>query len=408
MVEQRLRRLSATLDAKDIDVYLAGRTADIRWLTGFSGVFDEEQAHLALIASNRGDTCDASGADDGGATDGANDGYVAGVAMLHLFTDTRYSAALRQLDVENRWKIFDERRPRFSYVVESLAAELSKGSLWRTREDKGSVRIGIESDLRLDSYRALCRALEEQGDFAFELVELSQFISELRSIKDVQEIEALKAAQSITDCALTHMLGYLRPGLTEREAAIELEFFMRKAGADGLAFPSIVASGSNSAVPHAVPGKRVLEYGDFVLMDFGARLNDYRSDMTRTVVLGRASERQKAMYAAALAAQTAVIEVLGPNMSGLEAQSIADTVIAEHGFEGRLIHSLGHGVGIDIHELPVLAPKVETKLEVGQVVTVEPGVYIDGIGGVRIEDFGVITEHGFEDFTQSPKELLII
>jgi Xaa-Pro aminopeptidase len=398
MVEQRLRRLFEALDAKDIDVYLVGHIADIRWLTGFAGVFDEEPAHLALVAPPAADALGADGA------------RAVGGAVLRLFTDTRYSAALRQLDTEGRWKILDERRPRFPYVAESLVVELPKGSPKKTREGKGSasLRIGIESDLRLDFYRALSRALEEQSGFDFELVELPHFISELRSIKDAREIKALKAAQSITDRAFTHMLDYLRPGITEREAAIELEFFMRSAGAEGVAFPSIVASGPNSALPHAVPGTRVMEHGDFVLMDFGARLDDYRSDMTRTVVLGKASEQQEAMYAAVLAAQAAVIEALVPNMSGLEAQNIADAVITEHGFEGRFIHSLGHGVGIDIHELPVLAPKVETKLEVGQVVTVEPGVYIDGVGGVRIEDYGVITEHGFEDFTQSPKELLVI
>jgi Xaa-Pro aminopeptidase len=141
-------------------------------------------------------------------------------------------------------------------------------------------------------------------------------------------------------------------------------------------------------------------------MDFGARLNDYCSDMTRTVVLGKANRQQRAMHAAVLAAQTQVIEALRPGMSGKEAHGIADAVISEHGFEGRFIHSLGHGVGIEIHELPVLAPKVETVLAADQVVTVEPGVYLDGVGGVRIEDCGVITAHGFEGFTRSEHRLI--
>jgi Xaa-Pro aminopeptidase len=228
----------------------------------------------------------------------------------------------------------------------------------------------------------------------------------LRAVKDAQEIELLKAAQAVADATFVHMLDYLRPGLTEREVAIELEFFMRRAGADGIAFSSIIATGPNSAIPHAVPSDRVLRQGDFVLMDFGARLADYRSDMTRTVVLGPADERQRAMYAAVLAAQSEVIESLAVGMSGREAQSIAEEALARRDFEGRLIHSLGHGVGIDIHELPVLAPKAEEKLEVGHVVTVEPGVYLEGIGGVRIEDFGVMTNQGFEDFTQSSHDLI--
>jgi Xaa-Pro aminopeptidase len=370
----RLRRLVESLAEKGVDVYLATHTADICWLTGFTGVFDDEQAHLALIAH-----------DD--------------LKRPLIFTDMRYSAALRALDAAGRWRVLDERKPRFASVVEML----KEGPASRVPD--GPLRIGIEGDLRLDAYRALTEALDKQG-LPAELLELPSLITALRATKDAAELGRLKAAQALTDEAFEHMLGYLRAGLNEREAACELEFFMRRAGAQGVAFPSIVASGPNSAIPHAIPGGRVFERGDFVLMDFGARLDDYRSDMTRTVVLGQASEQQRAMYEAVLAAQTAASEVLRPGMSGLEAQSIAERVIAEHGFDGAFTHSLGHGVGIDIHELPLLAPKVEAALEVGNVVTVEPGVYLEGIGGVRIEDFGVITEQGFEPFTRSPHRLI--
>ncbi|MDR2106423.1 MAG: Xaa-Pro peptidase family protein [Coriobacteriales bacterium] len=401
MSELRLRRLANALSEKGVDICLVTHTADIRWLTGFAGVFDEEQAHMALIARGAG-----VGA-------GSNDGGSASLPVAPepvLFTDTRYSAALRQLDTQKHWRILDERRPRSSYLAEVLTTE-PLGTVLNTVASEGSLRaeplrIGIENDLPLNVWRALSRALDERKGLAYELVELPAFITGLRAVKDVEEIALLKAAQIITDAAFTHMLDYLRPGITEREAATELEFFMRRSGAQSVAFPSIVASGPNSAVPHAVPGERVLERGDFVLMDFGARLGDYRSDMTRTLVLGRASNQQRAMYAAALAAQTAVIDALRPGMSGREAQALADEVIAAHGFDGKLIHSLGHGVGIDIHELPVLASKVEATLEVGHVVTVEPGVYIEGSGGVRIEDFGIITEHGFENFTHSLHELI--
>ncbi|MDR0346939.1 MAG: aminopeptidase P family protein [Coriobacteriales bacterium] len=393
MIEHRLKRLLDVLAEQNIDVYLATHTADIRWLTGFSGVFDEEQAHLVLIAG-------ASGVATSGASDAAPGGEATPGAEALFFTDSRYSGALRQLDEQGRWRILDERRPRYAYVVEMLK------SLRGGHGQSKTLRIGIEADLRLNAYRSLGKALDEQASLSCELIELSDLISGLRAVKDVQEVEMLRAAQAITDAAFLHMLDYLRPGLTEREAAIELEFFMRNAGAQGLAFPSIVAAGPHSAIPHAIPGERVFERGDFVLMDFGARLDDYRSDMTRTVVLGTASERQRAMYAAVRAAQRAVIDALVPGMRGCEAQDIADATLAAHGFEGRLIHSLGHGVGIDIHELPVLAPKAEAKLEVGQVITVEPGVYFEDIGGVRIEDFGVITEDGFDDFTQSSHELI--
>jgi Xaa-Pro aminopeptidase len=385
MSRERLHLLSTVLGSKDLDFYLVTKTSDIRWLTGFSHVFDDEQAHLALIRFVDGN-------------------FVDGGVNPCLFTDRRYSEALRALNAQGLWQILDESRPRFAFVVERLLAASSLTTDF-ARDRSVAVHIGIDSDLRLDWYKALKKALNET-ELTFELVEVSGLLSKLRAIKDEQEIESLKAAQAITDAAFDHMLGFLRPGLTEKEAAFELEFFMRKAGADAVAFPSIVASGPNSAIPHAKPGERVLSEGDLVLMDFGARLNDYCSDMTRTVVLGKASDQQRAMYAAALAAQSAVISALRPGVRGVEAQHIADTVIAEHGFEGKLIHSLGHGVGIDVHELPTLAPKVETELKVGNVVTVEPGVYLEGVGGVRIEDFGVIGEDGFKVFTQSTHEMI--
>jgi Xaa-Pro aminopeptidase len=379
MVEQRLQRLVDDLEDADVDACLITHTSDIRWLTGFEGVFDSEQAHLVLVVR-----------------DLALGGPV-------LFTDTRYSGALRELDACGRWRIVDERRPRFAGVAEILKELFGS---WTASE---AVRIAVESDLRLDAYRALRRSLDELDRPAAgwaKPVELSGLVSHLRAIKDAREIESLKAAQAVTDATYTHMLDYLRPGLTEREAATELEFFMRRAGADGVAFPSIVASGPNSAIPHAVPGKRAFMRGDIILMDFGARLADYCSDMTRTVVLGEADERQREMYAAVLAAQTRVIDSLRVGMSGQEAQDIAEKVLAAKGFEDKLIHSLGHGVGIDIHELPVLAPKADALLQVGHVVTVEPGVYFEGVGGVRIEDYGVMTEEGFESFTQSTHDLI--
>jgi Xaa-Pro aminopeptidase len=388
MSRERLHLLSAVLGSKELDFYLATKTSDIRWLTGFSHVFDEEQAHQALTSFGNSD-------------------FVDNKFIPYLFTDRRYSEALRTLNAQGIWQILDESRPRFAFVVEQLLASLPSvaNAAWGR---SATVRVAVDSDLRLDWYKALKKALDETKEtaFSFELVETSNLLGELRATKDEREIESLKAAQAITDAAFDHMLGFLRPGITEKEAAFELEFFMRKAGADSVAFPSIVAGGPNSAIPHAKPGERVLCKGDLVLMDFGARLNDYCSDMTRTVVLGRASDQQRAMYAATLAAQSAVISALKPGMSGAEAQRIADTVIAEHGFEGKLIHSLGHGVGIDVHELPTLAPKVETELKVGNVVTVEPGVYLEGVGGVRIEDFGVIGEDGFEAFTQSTHEMI--
>jgi Xaa-Pro aminopeptidase len=380
------------LAKENVDVFLITHTADIRWLTNFAGVFDSEQAHAALVlctkkqGDTRPETCPPDTLGNG----------------LFLHSDSRYSEALRALNVASgsAWRISDERVGHSTFVAQTLQAHF-------TGDDRSNpVRIGIESDLRLDLYRALEKALAKECSFAWELVELPQLVMELRARKDADEIERLRAAQALCDQTFKHMLTVLAPGMTEKEAALELDFFMRRAGADDVAFPTIVASGPNSARPHAVPGERVLQKGDFVLMDFGVQLADYRSDMTRTVVLGSASKRQRSIYEAVLAAQLAAKELIAPGITAKEAHQAADACIEAAGFGGHFTHGLGHGVGIDIHELPVLGPKVETKLEPGHVFTLEPGIYIEGEGGVRIEDFGVVTADGFETFTQSPHELV--
>ena len=382
MNEQHMLRLIEALENKGIDALITTHNADIRWQTGFADVFDEEQAHLTLLI------CESAH------------------ESACLFTDMRYSEAFRSLDKQGYWRVFDERRRRFPHVAEVLAESLSADL--RTQAQSKPLVIGIESDLRLDWYRALDTSLGELKGFTYELRELKDLIVGLRAKKTTKEIQLIKQTQAITDAAYGHMLDYLKPGQTEREVAAELEFFMKRSGASGLSFPSIVASGPNSAIPHFVPSDRVLQHGDIVLMDFGARLNDYCTDMTRTVILGEANEQQRDMYAATLAAQKAVIAALKPGLQGLEVQKIAEDSIAEHGFEGKLIHSVGHGVGIEIHELPVAAREITDRLEPGHVITVEPGVYLEGVGGVRIEDFGVITKDGFENFTNSPTDLIIL
>ncbi|MDR1421274.1 MAG: aminopeptidase P family protein, partial [Coriobacteriales bacterium] len=374
------------LAEKRIDAFLVTTTSDIRWLTGFSRVFDEERAHLVIVSSDALETGDG----------------------LYLHTDMRYSGVMRARPDAGVWTIFDERMGHALYAAETLKGRFvprMQSTAWQGGEP---LRIGIEGDLPLNIWRALHEAFDEQFEgsgLAYELVELENLIVGLRAVKDADEYELLRAAQSVTDAGFTHMLDYLRPGLIEREAAVELEFFMRNNGADGLAFPSILASGPNTANPHAVPGDRMLQTGDFVLLDFGAKVDDYRSDMTRTIVLGSASERQREIYEAVLRAQTEAMASLRPGVAGPEPQALADAIFADRGF-GALPHGLGHGVGIDIHESPNLSLKSKDVLVEGHVVTVEPGIYVNGYGGVRIEDYGVVTAEGFEDFTASPHELI--
>jgi Xaa-Pro aminopeptidase len=200
------------------------------------------------------------------------------------------------------------------------------------------------------------------------------------------------------------MREWLRLGVSELEAANELEYFMRANGAEGLAFASIVASGPNSANPHAVPTGRLLQRGDFVVLDFGARYRGYCSDMTRTVCLGEASAKQRRVYETVLAAHEAGKQAIAPGVAASSVHEAAAAVIAAAGFGDYFLHSLGHGVGLEVHEEPTLHPKSEAVLQEGNVVTVEPGIYLPGVGGVRIEDFGVVRAGGFESFTASPRE----
>ena len=217
----------------------------------------------------------------------------------------------------------------------------------------------------------------------------------------------MRHAQSITDAAFQHMLGYIKPGMTEKQVRNELENFMFANGADSLAFGSIVASGPNTANPHAVPSDRVIEKGDFVLMDYGAGYCDYRSDMTRTVVMGEPTPEQLDLYALVRRAHEECVAAIHPGVEGNDIFKLSKKIIGDAGYGDYYNHGLGHGVGIDIHELPNFN-RSKNIIEVGSVVTMEPGVYLPGVGGVRLEDYGVVTENGYEPFTKTPHDLHVI
>ena len=236
----------------------------------------------------------------------------------------------------------------------------------------------------------------------------SAMLTELRLYKDEAELETIARAQAITDAAFAHIIDWIKPDMTEIEVALELEFFMRRNGADALAFDTIAVSGTNSSRPHGVPGRQKLERG-FLTMDFGAKVDGYCSDMTRTVVLGRADAEIKKVYQTVLAAQKAALEAAheGASCKGLD--KVARDIIHGAGFEGCFGHSLGHGVGMFIHESPRLsfAAPDETVLKKGHVVTFEPGIYIAGKYGCRIEDMACIRPDGsFYNFTKSSKEMI--
>jgi len=239
-------------------------------------------------------------------------------------------------------------------------------------------------------------------------VPLKGDVDALRQIKSEEELEYLEKAEAIGDLAFEKILTILKPGMTELEVAAELEYQMKKAGAENFSFSTIVASGLNSSMPHAIPGEKKLEEGDFVTMDFGCTYKGYCSDMTRTVVLGKASEKQKEIYNTVLKAQLAALDAIKAGVTGKSVDKVARDIITEAGYGECFGHGLGHSVGLFIHEEPRLSPAGETVLEENMIETVEPGIYVPGFGGVRIEDMVAVTKDGCKNFTHSPKELIEI
>ncbi|PFK42029.1 Xaa-Pro dipeptidase [Bacillus cereus] len=267
----------------------------------------------------------------------------------------------------------------------------------------GIQKLGFEQDtLTYSSYTAHKEAIEA------EFVPTSGLVENLRLIKTDSEIKILKEAAQIADAAFEHILSFIRPGVSEIEVSNELEFFMRKQGATSSSFDIIVASGLRSALPHGVASEKVIEKGDFVTLDFGAYYKGYCSDITRTIAVGEPSDKLKEIYNVVLEAQLRGVNGIKAGLTGREADALTRDYITEKGYGEYFGHSTGHGVGLEIHEAPGLAFRSETVLEPGMAVTVEPGIYIPGVGGVRIEDDIIVTSEGNEVITKSPKELIIL
>lgn len=270
-------------------------------------------------------------------------------------------------------------------------------------EKLGIRKLGFEKDyVTFSEYQLYQKALQA------ELIPVSRLIENLRLIKSEQEIKTLKVAADIADATFKHILDYLKPGVSELDVANEMEYFMRKAGATSSSFDTIVASGKRSALPHGVASNKVIEKGDFVTLDFGALYNGYVSDLTRTVAVGEPSEKLKEIYQIVLEAQLRAMNQLTSGMTGVEADAIARDYITEKGYGDHFGHSLGHGIGLEVHEGPSLSTRSKTVLKPGMIVTVEPGIYLQGIGGVRIEDDTIIKDTGNEPLTHSPKDLIIL
>jgi Xaa-Pro aminopeptidase len=267
----------------------------------------------------------------------------------------------------------------------------------------GIQKLGFEEDfLTYSSFKLYDKEMEA------ELVPISGVIEKLRLIKTDSELKILKVAADIADAAFKHILDFISPGKTELEVSNELEFFMRRAGATSSSFDTIVASGHRSALPHGVASDKVIEAGDIVTMDYGCYYNGYVSDITRTVAVGEPNAKLKEIYDIVLEAQLRGMAGIKPGLTGKEADAITRDYITEKGYGEFFGHSTGHGIGLEIHEGPGLSMKSDVVLEPGMVVTCEPGIYIPGLGGVRIEDDTLITKDHNEALTHSTKELIIL
>lgn len=310
-----------------------------------------------------------------------------------FFTDSRYIEAAQKTvtccEVAEGKKVYEQIRDFLNAKnVKNIAVEQSGITLAQYENLKKNENL---------------KAFELLGDSS-----LDKAISTLRQVKNSAETDRIKAAQRITEKAFLHILDFIKVGRTEREIQLELDFFMLRNGAEALSFDTIAVSGVNSSMPHGVPSDKKIENGDFITMDFGAVVDGYHSDMTRTVAVGFVTDEQRMIYETVLSAQMNALSVLKAGVSCKDADKAARDVIASEGYGEFFGHSTGHGVGIEIHEKPNLSPLSDAVLNAGNVVTVEPGIYLPGKFGVRIEDMAVITENGCENLTNAEKSLIIL
>lgn len=355
-IDKRLKAFREQLKSKDIDAALIMKRENYIYLSGFTG----SSAFLVITQDD-----------------------------AVLVTDFRY---VEQAGAQ---------APLYEVIQYQGSLIIALNEIYKA---KGIKRLGFE-----DGYITFDKFEEFKTKFDIgEFVALGGIVENLRYIKDESEISVIRQAVKIADDAFTHILGYIKPGVAEIEIAAELEYFMKKNGAKGASFETIVASGERASMPHGTASEKRIQQGDVITLDYGALYNDYCSDMTRTVFLGEPDKQLKKIYEIVLNAQLKSLEGSKKGLLGKEIDFIARDIISKAGFEKNFGHGLGHGVGLEIHEEPRLSPAGAIKMENGMVATVEPGIYVSGLGGVRIEDIIVINEDKPLILTQSTKEMIII
>lgn len=318
-------------------------------------------------------------------------GFTSGDAYLLISRDSRYiiTDSRYTLQAREQAKGFEvvDIREGFEKIFSKISA----------------VNIGYEENaMYVSEYRKFKMKIGENQTF----VERQKFIDSFRRIKDSDEIKKISEAEKIGDEAFSYVLNKIKAGVSERDIALEIEFFLKKNGASALSFDTIVASGIRSAMPHGTASDKIIEKGDFVTLDFGCVFEGYCSDMTRTIVVGKADVRQKELYDIVLSAQSAAIDAIAAGARCCDIDTAARSIIADAGYGDNFGHGLGHSVGIEIHENPSFAPKCADVIENGHVITVEPGIYVDGFGGVRIEDLIAVQNDKAVNLTHSAKALI--
>ena len=307
-----------------------------------------------------------------------------------FFTDSRYIEAAQRTVTGAQVLENTAQRPVVDLVNEAL-------------EQSGARRVGYEEDrTTVAAYRRLKEKLRG------ELAPAGEVLAKLRAVKDGGEIETMTAAQRIAEAAFAEVLNFIRPGRTEQEIAAFLQYQMLLRGAERMSFDPIVVSGPNTSMPHGVPTEKTVAAGDFITMDFGCVYRGYCSDMTRTVAVGHVTEEMEKVYQIVLQAQAAGIAAARAGVPGSAIDAAGRKVIADAGYGPYFGHSFGHSVGVEIHESPNAAPSNHQPMPAGAVVSAEPGIYLPGRFGVRIEDVIVLTEDGCRDITLAPKELLVL
>lgn len=343
------------MEEKDIPALFITKKTNLRYLSGFTG-----SDSYGLISSKG----------------------------FFFITDMRYTEQAERECPD--FEVVPYKKPHAS-LGETLLHLAKEYGLEALHFEKNAITWGMAEDLR--------KTLQ-----GIDFVPEEDHIRPLRQVKTAEEIEAMGKAAIIGDRAFEAMLDYVRPGVTEKDMERELNYTLKKFGSEKMAFPIIAASGPNSSLPHAVPGDRVVEKGDFITFDFGAVVDGYRSDMTRTFVMGKATEEQRRVYRTVYQAQEAAIEAIRPGAACKDVDGLARKVLEDQGYT--LVHGLGHGVGLDIHETPFFTLGSTDVLEEGNAVTVEPGIYIPRWGGVRIEELGIVTAKGYEPLNHSSRELV--